>query len=62
MERRCPDCDVAKWETEHKTTYDGDGLRIDTDGGILGNMLGLEGTYLGCHVCPACGLVRFSAE
>ncbi|MFC6733487.1 MULTISPECIES: hypothetical protein [unclassified Haladaptatus] len=61
MARTYPDCDVAMEKSEHRTSYEGDGIRVDTDGGILGNVLQLKGKYVGCYVCPACGLVRFYA-
>ncbi|SFF84457.1 hypothetical protein SAMN04488063_0500 [Halopelagius inordinatus] len=48
-------------ETDHKTSYRGDGIRIDVEGGLLGK-LDLKGTYLNCHVCPECGLARFYAD
>lgn len=57
----CPDCDVEMRETEHETSYRGDGIRIDVEGGLLGK-LDLEGKYLTCRVCPECGLVRFYAD
>lgn len=48
-------------ETSHKTTYNGDGLRVNTDGGLLG-ALDLRGEYVETVVCPECGLVRFYAS
>ena len=57
----CPDCDVAMQETEHMTSYQGDGIRIETSGGILG-ALNLRGGYLTCYICPDCGLARFYAD
>ena len=62
MSRHCPDCEVEMEATEHKTTYKGDGIRIDTDGGILGNLLQLRGKYANAYVCPDCGLIRFYAD
>ena len=57
----CPDCDVEMNETKHKTSYGGDGIRIDTEGGFLG-ALDLKGKYLNCYICPNCGLARFYAD
>lgn len=62
MSRHCPDCEVEMETTEHKTTYKGDGIRIDTDGGVLGNLLQLKGKYVNAYVCPECGLIRFYAD
>lgn len=61
MTRTCPDCGVAMEETDHKTTYNGDGIRVDTAGGVLG-ALDLKGKYVETVVCPDCGLVRFYAS
>jgi len=44
----CPDCNVAMDETDHKTSYRGDGIRIDAGGGVLG-ALDLKGEYLTCY-------------
>ena len=57
----CPDCAVEMEETEHKSSYSGDGIRIETGGGILGT-LDLKGNYLSCYVCPECKLARFYAD
>lgn len=57
----CPDCAVAMEETSHKTTYNGDGIRVDASGGLLG-ALDLSGEYVTSYVCPNCRLVRFYAE
>jgi hypothetical protein len=57
----CPDCEVEMDEVDHKSTYDGESLRIDTAGGILG-AINLRTDYLQCYVCPECGLARFYAE
>lgn len=57
----CPDCAVQMDETDHKTTYRGDGIRIETGGGILA-ALDLKGNYLTCYICPECGLARFYAD
>lgn len=57
----CPDCDVEMEATDHKTSYRGDGIRIDAGGGLLG-ALDLKGTYLTCYICPECGLARFYAD
>ena len=62
MSPRCPDCAVEMKETEHKSNYSGDGIRIETGGGILGDLLDLKGEYLTSYVCPECGLVRFYAN
>ncbi|WP_148415262.1 hypothetical protein [Haloferax sp. KTX1] len=59
--RTCPDCDVSMASVGHKTTYNGDGLRVDTDGGLLG-ALDIRGSYVQAYVCESCGLVRFYAE
>lgn len=61
MSCHCPDCEVEMEATEYKTTYKGDGIRIGTDGGILGNLLQL-GKYADAYVCPECGLIRFYAD
>lgn len=60
MTRVCPDCDTEMRETNHKTTHSGDGIRVDTSGGLLG-ALDLKGTYVETVVCPDCGLIRFYA-
>ena len=60
MERRCPDCSVPMKSVSHKTTYNGDGIRVKSGGGILG-ALDLKGKYVNAYVCPECGLVRFYA-
>lgn len=57
----CPDCKVEMEETEHETSYKGDGISIGANGGILG-ALDVEGFYLTCFVCPDCGLARFYAD
>lgn len=62
MDRDCPDCGVPMEATEHKTTYSGDGIRVDTAGGVLGELLQVKGDYLTAYVCPECRLVRFYAE
>lgn len=59
--RTCPDCDVSLEAVDHMTTYSGDGVRIETDGGILG-ALNLRGSYAQAYVCESCGLIRFYAE
>ncbi|ESP88470.1 hypothetical protein [Candidatus Halobonum tyrrellensis] len=46
--------------TSHKTTYSGDGIRVDTDGGLLG-AFDHEGRCVESVVRPDCGLVRFYA-
>ncbi|SFR61515.1 hypothetical protein [Halogeometricum limi] len=60
-ERTCPDCETAMRRVGHTTTYSGDGIRVDTDGGVLG-ALDLKGDHVQTYVCPDCGLVRFYAE
>lgn len=57
----CPDCDVEMNETEHKTSYRGDGIRIESGSGLLG-MLDLKGPYLTSYICPDCGLARYYAD
>lgn len=54
----CPDCAVQMDETTHKTSYGGDGIRIEAGGGLLG-ALDLKGSYLNCQEC---GLARFYAD
>lgn len=61
MTRTCPDCGVAMEATGHKTTYEGEGIRVNTDGGLLG-ALDLRGGHVQAYVCPECALVRFYAE
>jgi len=46
---------------DHQTSYGGDGVRIETSGGILG-ALDLKGEYLDAYLCPECSLVRFYAD
>ena len=60
----CPDPGVALEGTEHKTTYSGDGLGIDTGDGILG-ALDLQGrTPRATSVRSAgrCAFTRTSGE
>ncbi|WP_224268592.1 hypothetical protein [Haloprofundus salinisoli] len=61
MAPRCPDCDVSMEEIDHKTTYNGDGIRVGSGGGILG-ALDLKGGYVDAYLCRECGLVRFYAD
>ncbi|WP_157972742.1 hypothetical protein [Haloprofundus halophilus] len=61
MAPRCPDCDVSMEGVNHETTYNGDGIRVDSGGGILG-ALDLKGSYVDAMLCPDCGLVRFYAD
>lgn len=56
-----PDCTAEMDETTHKPSYSGDGIRIESAGGVLG-ALDLKGSYPTCYVRPDCGLTRFSAE
>ncbi|WP_327052551.1 hypothetical protein [Halomicrococcus gelatinilyticus] len=57
----CPDCDVSMEPVDHQTSYGGDGVRIETSGGVLG-ALDLKGTHLDAYLCPECNLVRFYAD
>lgn len=62
MAPRCPDWGVELAETEHETTDSGDGIRIETEGGIPGDRFQFEGEYLTSYICPNWGLVRFYAD
>lgn len=61
MSRECPDCGVEMEPTDRRTSYRGDGIRIESGGGLLG-ALDLKGQYLDAVVCPECGLVRLYAD
>ena len=57
----CPDCDAEMGDTDHKTSYRGDGVRIGSSGGLLG-ALDRKGSYLTGYICPDYGLARFYAD
>jgi len=48
-------------DTDHKTSYRGDGVRIGSSGGLLG-ALDRKGSYLTGYICPDYGLARFYAD